>query len=72
MVFSQFWDSPWKKSYVEQSVASFTDQREYQVIFIASMTVPEDNNRTTITITPPSDVTTPSDAPTTPAMNKCH
>ena len=26
---SQFWDSPWKKSYVEQSVASFTDQREY-------------------------------------------
>ena len=29
--FSQFWDSPWKKSYVEQSVASFTDQREYKI-----------------------------------------
>ena len=29
MVFSQFWDSPWKKSYMEQSIASFTDQREY-------------------------------------------
>ena len=26
--FSRFWDSPWKKSYVEQSVASFKDQRE--------------------------------------------
>ena len=27
--FFWFWDSPYKKSYVEQSVASFTDQREY-------------------------------------------
>ena len=26
MVFSWFWDSPWKKSY-----ASFTDQREYEI-----------------------------------------
>ena len=26
--FSRLWDSPWKKSYVEQSVASFMDQRE--------------------------------------------
>ena len=25
--FSWFWDSSWKKSYVEQNVASFTDQR---------------------------------------------
>ena len=31
MVFSQFWDSPWKKSYMEQSVASFTDQRECKI-----------------------------------------
>ena len=30
--FSWFWDSPWKKSYVEQSVASFTDQREYKSV----------------------------------------
>ena len=27
--FFWFGDSPWKKSYVEQSVASFTEQREY-------------------------------------------
>ena len=27
--FSRFWDLPWKRSYVEQSAASFTDQREY-------------------------------------------
>ena len=27
-VFTQFWDSPWKKSYVEQSVATISDQRE--------------------------------------------
>ena len=29
MWFSRFWDSSWKKSYVEQSVASIMDQREY-------------------------------------------
>ena len=34
MGFSRFWDSPWKKSYVEQSVASFTDQREYYIILL--------------------------------------
>ena len=27
--FFWFWDSPWKKSYVEKSVASIMDQREY-------------------------------------------
>ena len=32
MFFSRFWDSPWKISYVEQSVASFTDQREYKIV----------------------------------------
>ena len=29
VVFIQLWDSPLKKSYVEQSVASLMDQREY-------------------------------------------
>ena len=28
--FFQFWDSPWKKSYVEKSVVSIMDQREYK------------------------------------------
>ena len=36
---------------------------------IATMTIPEENNNTTHTIPSPSGVTTPSDAPTTPAMN---
>ena len=28
MLFPRFWDSPWKKSYVEKSVASIPDQRD--------------------------------------------
>ena len=30
MWFFQFWDLLWKKSYMEKSVASITDQREYK------------------------------------------
>ena len=28
----QFWDSHWKKSYVEKSVVSIMDQREYYIV----------------------------------------
>ena len=36
---------------------------------VATMTVSEENNNTTITIPSPSGVTTPVQAPTTPATN---
>ena len=36
---------------------------------VATMTVSEENNNTTITIPSPSGVTTPFQAPTTPATN---